>query len=217
MLLLPSEGLCSYRFNWYPDSRQLVDSAFRSCWERSRELMSVKLGRGYLPYLVNATGLLRWLESQRGVGEITFTGWENAPLREHTFTGRGGWKVDSDPFHVYLRRGRRHRPRGGKGEEYIFVRICYRCELLGPLESVFALKKGGTPEMLAAGISRLEREKAEKSVERLWKFLGEAPKDPPRLRFPQGEPRVIYAYLSHFLGGGMRKAEFFPGEEDLRR
>jgi hypothetical protein len=206
--LLPSEGLRSYRFNWYPDSRQLVDSAFQSCWERSRELLIIELGRGYLPYLVKDTGLLRWLESRRGDDEVFFMGWENAPLCEHTRTDKGEWRITGGPFRVYLQRGRR---RGLRRErrEYILVRIYYRSELLGPLENIFVLEKGHSPETLAGNIKRMEREKAEKSVKRLHELLGETAKSPPRLHFPEEESRVIYAYLSHFLSGEMHKAEFF--------
>jgi hypothetical protein len=206
--LLPSEGLRSYRFNWYPDSRQLVDSAFQSCWERSRELLILELGRGYLPYLVEDTGLLRWLESRRGDDEVFFIGWENAPLCEHTRTDRGEWRITGGPFCVYLQRGRRYRLRRERGE-YVLTRIYYRSELLGPLENIFILEKGHSHETLAGNIKRREREKAEKSVKRLYELLGETEKGPPRLYFPEEESRVIYAYLSHFLSGGMHKAEFF--------
>jgi len=206
--LLPSEGLRSYRFNWYPDSHQLVDSAYQSCWERSRELLILELGRGYLPYLVKDAGLLRWLESRQGDDEVFFMGWENAPLCERTRTEKGEWRISGGPFRVYLQRGWRYRLRRGRGE-YVLARIYYRSELLGPLENIFILEKGHSPEILAGNIERSEREKAEQSVKRLYELLGETEKGPPRLHFPEEESRVIYAYLSHFLSGGMHKAEFF--------
>ena len=205
--LLPSEGLRTYRFSWYPDSRQLVDSAFKSCWERSRELLVIELGRGYRPYLVKDAGLMRWLESKRGDDEVFFTGWENAPLRENTRTDKGEWRITGGPFRVFLQRSRRHRLRGERGA-YILTRIYYRSELLGPLEKMFILEKGHNPETLAGNIRRREREKAEESVNRLHELLGETYESPPRFLFPEEESRVIYAYLSHFLNGGMNKAEF---------
>jgi hypothetical protein len=206
--LLPSEGLRSFRFNWYPDSRQLVDSALQSCWERSRELLAVELGRGYLPYLTRDTDLIRWLESRRGDDEISFRSWENAPVCEHTLTDKGVWRISGDPFRVYLQRGGRKKVLG-EGGGYLLARIYYGSELIGPLEKVFALGKGHTPENLAASILRLEKEKAEESVRRLYELLGEEPKSSPSFQFIMEESRVIYAYLSHFLNGRMRKAEFF--------
>ena len=205
--LLPSEGQRSYRFRWYPASCQLVDSAFKSCWERSRGLLIIELGRGYQPYLVNDTGLLRWLESRQGDDEVFFTGWENAPLCEHTRSDKGEWRITGGIFRVYLRRGRQPRFRRERGD-YILTRIYYRSELLGPLENTFTLEKEYNPETLAGNIKRREREKAEQSVDRLQQLLGETAESPPRLHFPEEGSRVIYAYLSHFLSGGMHKAEF---------
>jgi hypothetical protein len=89
------------------------------------------------------------------------------------------------------------------------ARISYGSELIGPLRNVFFPGKGHNPEKLAASIMRLEREKAEESVRRLYELLGGTAKSPPRLRFIEEESRVIYAYLSHFLNGRMRRAEFF--------
>ncbi|MDY6794744.1 MAG: hypothetical protein SWK76_05630 [Actinomycetota bacterium] len=205
--LLPSEGLRTFRFNWYRDSRRLGEAAFSSCWERSRELLSREMGGGYRIYLSNQDRATSWLLSRHGEGEAVFDSWDDVPLAPSTRIAPGEWRVRGGPFRVSLRRHTTFRflPGGGR---FIIMRAFYRSELLGLVEHTFSCDKEPGPDMLAGIVRRGEREKAEKNARRIWRLMEEGFGDPPRLRF-QGEwSREIYALLSQFLSGRTRKAEF---------